>query len=205
MNPSQNVSNFLPALLLGALLQCLPTALLADAKSDGEAGIAAYRQGSLMGIQIALAMFSYIYEDMDNRDEALRARMLAYRVSRAMNDPVEYGVAEAAIGNKQFDRARRHLERAEAVDPDSQELMVLGERLASAELAAQRLREDQEKLGSLEAKVLQVTDTFVTSIVSSWPLKCRECHQGLLGSQQYWELALLVGLTLRINVFLIYC
>ena len=62
-------------------------------------------------------------------------------------------LTNAAINNRQFDRARRHLERAEAIEPASQELMILGEQIASSELAARRQQEDQERLARAQAQV----------------------------------------------------
>ena len=49
MNPSAQVSNSLAGLSLGALLFLfLPSELLADARSDGERGIAEYRQANVI-------------------------------------------------------------------------------------------------------------------------------------------------------------
>ena len=48
MIPVQGFSNILRALALTAALLCLPSTLLADARSDGERGIAEYRKGNLI-------------------------------------------------------------------------------------------------------------------------------------------------------------
>ncbi len=57
-----------------------------------------YGHGSLMGIHIGLSMLSNLIDRTGDRAGALQARMLAYKVTRAMNNREEYGMQELSIG-----------------------------------------------------------------------------------------------------------
>ena len=85
MNLSRTVSNSTARLALGALLMLLlPSALLADARSDGERGIAEYRQGNLIeamewlhksakaGYTPAQTTLAFILDAAENDEAAFR-------------------------------------------------------------------------------------------------------------------------------------
>lgn len=69
-------------------------------------GISYYRD-SQMGVQIGLGMLSSELSVMNRRDESIQVRILAYRVSKAMNNPEESGVNEMSIARllRETDRA----------------------------------------------------------------------------------------------------
>ena len=95
MNPFLFASNSLSRLALGALLILfLPSELLADARSDGERGIAEYRRGNLIeamewlqksaaaGYAPAQTTLAFILDAAENDDAAFRW----YRAAAANND-----------------------------------------------------------------------------------------------------------------------
>lgn len=59
-----------------------------------------YRQGSLMGIGIALMMLADISARADDIPESLYTTLLAYKIAQAMNNKEEAGVAELALAER---------------------------------------------------------------------------------------------------------
>jgi CHAT domain-containing protein len=63
-----------------------------------------YRQGSAMGIGIALNVMANVAQRANNLDEALSTTLLAYRVVASMNNKEETGVVELSLARMLKDR-----------------------------------------------------------------------------------------------------
>jgi len=56
-----------------------------------------YHQGNLMGVGIGVNVLASFLERMNDKPEALRAALLAYKIAKVMNNKEEYGVAELQL------------------------------------------------------------------------------------------------------------